>query len=174
MILQPPIVHPVTYDLLIFDADGTLRSCTVPGQPCPNRPGEYGLMPHVRDTMALYDWRTVWVSIVSNQGGVGLGFLSEPTARFLLQETLAEATGQVIGPTQVWMCPHAPQAGCACRKPSPLLLEQAQMPMHSRGLLHGPDQVLYVGDQTSDREAAERAGITFCYAHVFFGWETTP
>jgi FMN phosphatase YigB (HAD superfamily) len=30
--------------------------------------------------------------------------------------------------------------------------------------------VLYVGDMASDREAAERAGIDFCFAGDFFGW----
>jgi len=29
--------------LVIFDADGTLRRCTVPGQPCPNTPNDLTL-----------------------------------------------------------------------------------------------------------------------------------
>lgn len=37
-------VDITTKKLIIFDADGTLRRCTVPGQPCPNKDGEWELM----------------------------------------------------------------------------------------------------------------------------------
>ena len=76
-----------------------------------------------------------------------------------------------VGPHQVFCCPHAPKAGCACRKPAPLLLEQAQMFSHSQGRLHGPDGAVFIGDQASDQEAARRAGIAFVWAKDFFGWE---
>jgi D-glycero-D-manno-heptose 1,7-bisphosphate phosphatase len=172
VILVPPIVHPVPgKTLLLFDADGTLRRCTVPGQPCPNKPGEWELLPNVRETLAVYNWQTTWCAVISNQGGIGLGYLEEAMAMFLLQETLTVATGHPVLPHQVWLCPHAPQAGCACRKPAPLLLERAQLSMHNQGWPHGHQHVLYIGDQESDRDAAERAAIDFCYAHVFFGWE---
>jgi hypothetical protein len=35
------------FGLYLFDADGTLRRTTVEGQPCPNRPYEWELMPNV-------------------------------------------------------------------------------------------------------------------------------
>lgn len=166
--------HPLHYQLYIFDADGTLRRCIVPGQPCPNRPGEWELLPNVVETLACYDWTRLDCAIVSNQGGVGLGYLSEQTALELLADTLNAATGSPVARQQVWLCPHAPKAGCACRKPAPLLLEQAQMFSHSQGRLHGPEQVLFIGDQESDHEAAQRAGIAFIFAEVFFGWEDAP
>lgn len=170
MILAPPITHPVPYRLLIFDADGTLRRCTIPGQPCPNRPGEWELLPNVRDILEPYDVNLVGIDIVSNQGGIGLGYLTESMARFLLQETLSEATGRFIGPDNIWLCPHVPSARCLCRKPAPLLLEHAQTRWHSLGLLDGPEQALFIGDQDTDREAAARAGIAFCWSKDFFGW----
>ena len=66
--------HPFPYQLFIFDADGTLRRCTVPGQPCPNQPGEWELLPNVVETLHHYDWRVRDYAIVSNQGGIGLGY----------------------------------------------------------------------------------------------------
>src|SRR4051794_15098562 len=39
-------------ELVIFDADGTLRYVTVPGQHYPLRPEEWRLMPGVRETLA--------------------------------------------------------------------------------------------------------------------------
>jgi D-glycero-D-manno-heptose 1,7-bisphosphate phosphatase len=166
--------HPLPYAALFFDADGTLRRCTIPGQPCPNKPGEYELLPKVEATLALYDWGATGCSIISNQAGIALGYLCETTARFLLQETLALATDCPIGPGQVLLCPHALTAGCACRKPAPGMLIKAETWWYSRGLLHGPGQCLFVGDMDSDREAAERAGIVFCWAKDFFGWEQEP
>ena len=35
-----------------------------------------------------------------------------------------------------------------------------------------PAQALFIGDQDSDRQAAATAGIDFCWAKDFFGWET--
>lgn len=40
--------------LIMFDADGTLRRCTVPGQPCPNNPDEWELMPNIKETLQLF------------------------------------------------------------------------------------------------------------------------
>lgn len=182
MILTPPIHHPLPFALLLFDADGTLRE-TVVGcqrQPRPpNLPGEWRLLPGVQEVLSLYDWAQVGCAICSNQGGVALGFMTETMARFLLQETLSEATGTPVGPRQVLMCPHAPHAGCACRKPQPLLLQRAihqwqQAQSAREQVLYGLSEVLYVGDQESDWEAAETAGVTFAWAQDFFGWEDTP
>lgn len=175
MIVPPPIRHPIPGKrLLIFDADGTLRRCTVPGQPCPNTSDEWELLPNVVETLDRYDWqgRHIWCAIISNQGGIGLGYLKECTARKLLQDLRVAMFKSNNQPwhTTIELCPHAPAEGCVCRKPSPVMLEAVQMPMHSQGFLHGPDQVLYVGDMESDREAAERAKIDFCWAKDFFGW----
>ena len=70
--------------LYIFDADGTLRRTTVEGLPCPNRPGEWELIPGVRGRLAEIDWGRARFGVASNQGGVGLGYLSLAAARGLL------------------------------------------------------------------------------------------
>jgi histidinol phosphatase-like enzyme len=70
--------------LYIFDADGTLRGCTVPGQPCPNRPGEWELLPGVRERLARIGWDEragPHFAVATNQGGVGLGYFTEREAR---------------------------------------------------------------------------------------------
>ena len=66
------------------------------------------------------------------------------------------------------ICPHAPKAGCTCRKPEPGMLWWL---MGHHGRL--PDEVLFVGDMESDRQAADRAGCRFASAGEFFRW-TTP
>lgn len=170
-VLVPPVVHPVPYGLLLFDADLTLRETVVDGvrqaRP-PNHPSEWGLLPYVRSTLRCYDLTRIGVSIVSNQGGVGLGYLSDASARGMLRATLAEATGTSIQPWQVLMCPHAPRAGCGCRKPHPTLLWQALTAWRAHGLLVGEGDVLVVGDDHVDHEAARQAGFAFSWAQDFF------
>ena len=80
--------------LYVFDADGTLRRTTVPGLACPNRPGDWELIPGVRERLARFDWGPKGVSfgVASNQGGVGLGYLSFETARAMLVETARQAS----------------------------------------------------------------------------------
>lgn len=147
--------------LIIFDADGTLRRCTVPGQPCPNAPGEWELIPGVEKAITQLSERTAF-AVVSNQGGVGLGYLSVEMAGRLLYDMAQEAfpNGDDV---LILICPHAPDAGCDCRKPKPRLLERCM-----NKTLVGPRETLYVGDMESDRQAAENAGCCFMWAADFF------
>lgn len=185
LVLIPPIAHPLAqYKLLLFDADGTLRRCLIPSQPCPNKPGEWELLPNVQATLARYDWTRHSIAVISNQGGVGLGFLSLKRAEELLLDCLMEALRGVPvlpGWRRVFLCPHVPTQGCTCRKPMPWLLVEAMS--HYRLVLRGvvgsqlpllASEVLYVGDQATDMYAAVRAGIAFVHAADFFGWPTTP
>ena len=114
------VKHPVPYRFLIFDCDGTLRRCTVPGQPCPDKPGEWELLPNTRETVQHYPEDALF-GMASNQGGVALGFLDFNQAWNLLM-----ACWQVLGipllRTYTMLCPHHPKAGCPCRKPLPGML----------------------------------------------------
>lgn len=141
------------YKLFIFDADGTLRRCTVPGQPTPNRHDEWELMPNVREVLAQFDWSKHAFGVASNQAGVALGFLSEQVARKLLVNMIFQATGILPQPEIIQMCVHAVDAGCSCRKPQPGMLI-ALMELWKVS----PADTLY-------------AGCDFTWAKWFFGWE---
>jgi HAD superfamily hydrolase (TIGR01662 family) len=163
------------YKLYIFDADGTLRRCTVEGQPCPNKPGEWELIPGVRERL-----RSLWANnmsangaIASNQGGIAFGFLTWNIANTMLHDLADELHKETDLPLQILMCPHHPRGNkkrwvidCACRKPRPGMLYQAMMMYEI-----GPADTLYVGDMDTDRQAAENAGVDFMWAKDFFGWE---
>lgn len=152
--------------LLIFDADGTLRRCTVHDQVCPNRPGEWELMPGVKARMAKFQWSPdLLMGIASNQGGVALGYLSEADAYQLLKDLFVEVSGAWPTTGLIQLCPHAPDAGCECRKPRPLMLQNI---MRAAGF--SPAETVFVGDQVTDEEAAQAAGVNFVTAADFFGW----
>lgn len=147
--------------MIIFDADGTLRRCTVPNQPCPNKPGEWEVIPGVREKIATLP-ESMRFAIVSNQGGVGLGMMTQEVALSMLRDLSDDLFKTRCA---IFACLHAPLSGCICRKPSPMMIFEAMEMLGKKR-----HEALYVGDMDSDCEAAERAGIDFMWAWEFFGW----
>lgn len=153
--------------LYLFDADGTLRRTTVEGQVCPNKPGEWEIIPGVRERLSKITWGEggARFGIASNQGGVGLGYFSYEMAYGLLADMVVEAfnISRPVPPGSIEVCPHAPHANCPCRKPKPLMLVRL---MHRFGARR--DETLFVGDMDRDQEAARRARVRFLWANEFF------
>jgi D-glycero-D-manno-heptose 1,7-bisphosphate phosphatase len=151
--------------LVIFDADGTLRLTTVPGQPCPHAPDEWRLMPGVREQLGAFAWAasSVRVGIASNQDHVGYGLLTAELADTILRDMVLAATdGQVRDPI-VRFCPHTLDIRCECRKPAPGMLLSI---MQTAGA--SPEQSVFVGNAWSDEEAARRAHMRFVHAADLF------
>ena len=155
------------YKLIIFDADKTLRRCTIEGQPTPNREGEWELMPNVKRILAQYSWQRVKLGVASNQAGVHFGFLTARTAYQLLEDMVVEATGLYPPVGSLQICPHDPKENCFCRKPAPGMLFDI---MDNWGV--DRKDTLFVGDMESDEQAARHAGCDFQYASEFFADET--
>lgn len=92
--------------------------------------------------------------VVSNQPGLALGYFSAAQFDALqqaLQRRLREEGGVALD--GFFFCPHAPGAGCECRKPAPGLLLQAEAAL---GLNLARSWM--VGDILNDVEAGQRAG----------------
>jgi histidinol-phosphate phosphatase family protein len=96
-----------------------------------------------------------WLLIgVSNQSGLGRGrfTMAQFTAVMTrLDELLAEEGCPLHG---FFYCPHAPDEGCRCRKPSPGLLAEA-----GRHYRWDPARSWVVGDKVSDVDLALDAGL---------------
>lgn len=94
------------------------------------------------------------IFIITNQSVVGRGLISQDAAREINERLVKEiqfSGGRIDG---VFMCPHAPQDNCNCRKPQPgLLLDAASM--HSIDLQNS----ILIGDALSDILAGQQAGI---------------
>jgi len=93
------------------------------------------------------------VAVATNQSGVGRGLLSAATLDAIhdrMRGAVAAAGGELAG---VFACPHAPDAGCDCRKPAPGLLRQVE---HALGVsLRGCP---VIGDSGRDLDAARAVG----------------
>jgi histidinol-phosphate phosphatase family protein len=64
---------------------------------------------------------------------------------------MVEAAGAKLA--GIYVCPHAPEAGCACRKPAQGLMLQA-----AAELGFDPASAVVIGDKESDIEFGLRAG----------------
>jgi len=97
------------------------------------------------------------VIVVTNQSAIGRGLITEPEA-WMISDRLVAAFqargGRIDG---VYLCPHAPSDGCACRKPLPgMILEAAAA--HDINLARS----ILIGDAVTDLQAAVAAGIPTC------------
>lgn len=155
--------------VVLFDADDTLRRCTVPGQNCPYNEGEWELIPgteeYIRELQRSHPH--LRFGIVSNQGGIASGKVKQRVAAALLRVLLTQLFGEAGW--EGFYCEHASTGNCLCRKPSPYMLLQAAARLGD--LLSDTlqrDEVLYVGDLPTDKQAAEAAGFHFQWADEFF------
>ncbi|EXG81720.1 D-glycero-alpha-D-manno-heptose-1,7-bisphosphate 7-phosphatase [Cryptosporangium arvum] len=134
--------------LVLFDRDGTL---TVDDPPYNGDPASVRLRPSAREALDVLRAEHVPVGVVSNQSGVGRGLLTRAQV-----ESVADRIEQLLGRFDAWVfCPHAPAAGCACRKPAPGLVLAA-----ADALGVAPGDTAVIGDIGADVGAAAAAGAT--------------
>jgi D-glycero-D-manno-heptose 1,7-bisphosphate phosphatase len=93
------------------------------------------------------------VFVVTNQGGVGLGYMTEENLHAVHQKMKEELAREGAVIDEIVYCPHKPREGCACRKPSPTMI----IDLANR---YGIDvtQSFMVGDRETDIEAGIKAG----------------
>jgi D-glycero-D-manno-heptose 1,7-bisphosphate phosphatase len=114
---------------------------------------EFEFLPGVLRAFEQFAALAVPVVVVSNQSAIGRGWQDAESVAVIHQrmvEAIRAAGGRI---DDVLICPHAPEAGCFCRKPNPgLLLNAAQV--------HRFDvrRALMVGDSYRDIQAAQAAG----------------
>ncbi|HVN41670.1 MAG TPA: HAD-IIIA family hydrolase [Steroidobacteraceae bacterium] len=138
---------------VILDRDGVLN-VEAPNRGYITRPESWQWLPGAREALALLTRAGIRVSVATNQSGVGRGLMSaadlEAVHARMRREALA-AGGRIDA---LYACPHAPEAGCPCRKPAPGLIEEAiaaaQVPAC---------ETLVVGDDGRDLQAADAAGV---------------
>ncbi len=93
------------------------------------------------------------VAVASNQSGLGRGLFSRRDLHAMhrkLRRAVA-AEGGTIG--RIVCCPHAPDAGCDCRKPAPGLLRRLSR-LYDTSLAGVP----VIGDSLRDLQAAIAVG----------------
>lgn len=136
---------------VFLDRDGVLNKSY--GRRPPNNPEELVLFPGVPEAIRKLNSAGYLVFVVTNQGGVGLGYMTQETLDAIhakLQAEVAKAGGRF---TEIAACTHKPKEGCACRKPKPgLILDLAER--YNVDLAAS----FMVGDRDMDIQAGKAAG----------------
>lgn len=133
----------------------------------PHKVEDFAFMPDADKAIKLAHQMGHQIFVVTNQGGIGLGFFDIAALRLFHDHMLAEianAGGQI---TDIAFCPHHPKSPdpdmreCECRKPKPgMILELAKK--HQIDL----ERSIMIGDRVTDMDAAHSAG---CHGFLYKG-----
>jgi D-glycero-D-manno-heptose 1,7-bisphosphate phosphatase len=141
------------YTWAILDRDGVLNADR------PDyvlTPADWQPLPGAFEGLAHLGRAGVRLAVATNQSAVGRGLLAPAGLARIHARLLDAAWAAGARIEAIAVCPHAPDAGCACRKPAPGLLLRL-----ARCLRFAPSRAVMIGDQPRDRAAAQAAGMSF-------------
>jgi D-glycero-D-manno-heptose 1,7-bisphosphate phosphatase len=154
--------------LYIFDKDGTLIASL--GKRPANTPAEQRPLPGVVEKLAGLRAAGHRLALASNQGGVAWGFLTPEKAEALMVDC-----AEKMGGLDAWRySPYDSKA--AARRPNSSYAREDESRKPRPGMLLSimaelgvsAAETVMVGDQESDQQAAEAAGVQFAWAEAFF------
>ncbi len=130
---------------ILFDRDGTL----IHDVPYNGDPAKVVPMAGAREAVERLRRAGLKVGVISNQSGIGRGLLTPEQV-----DAVNIRVEQLLGPFDDWfICPHAPEAACPCRKPKPGMVQAA-----ARRWGVEAATLAVVGDIGADVGAATSAG----------------
>jgi D-glycero-D-manno-heptose 1,7-bisphosphate phosphatase len=137
-------------NLVVLDRDGVIN---LDSEHYIKSPEEWKPIAGSLEAIARFTQAGYRVVVATNQSGVGRGLFDMATLN-AVHDKMHKAVNQLGGRIDaVFFCPHAQDAGCACRKPQPgMLLEIAE---RFNAALAG---VPAIGDSLRDLQAARAAG----------------
>jgi D-glycero-D-manno-heptose 1,7-bisphosphate phosphatase len=93
------------------------------------------------------------VAVCTNQAGIGRGILSHDALLRIHAKLAVQLAEHGVALDALEYCPHHPDDGCRCRKPSPGMLLDVMAALGEEAA-----DTLYVGDSLRDVQAAQAAG----------------
>jgi D-glycero-D-manno-heptose 1,7-bisphosphate phosphatase len=135
---------------LFVDRDGTLN----PDLHYLREADRVELYRGVGTALALAHDHGYRVVCVTNQSGIERGFYTDQDVRAIHARLNDLLRPFRAGIDAFYYCPHAPETGCACRKPGTLLFERARDDLHLELATSA-----IIGDRTLDVQAGDRLGL---------------
>jgi D-glycero-D-manno-heptose 1,7-bisphosphate phosphatase len=136
--------------ILLLDRDGVINE---------DRPDyikhrrEFRFYPDALQALRWLREHHIPVVLISNQSGLNRGIISWDNfwdIHTWMLRGILDSGGDMIG---ACYCPHRPEDGCPCRKPSPGMIKRASEIFH-----FSLPETYFIGDHDSDMLAAKRAG----------------
>ncbi len=137
--------------VIFLDRDGTLIHDR-PGHYL-NRPEKLRFYRTTFEALRLLKNAGYTLVIISNQSGLGRGFLTEAALRRIHARMRGELRRHRADLDAIYYCPHHPDDRCRCRKPKPLLALRARREM---GLTF--TGAVMIGDKKADMDLARAIG----------------
>jgi D-glycero-D-manno-heptose 1,7-bisphosphate phosphatase len=138
---------------VLLDRDGTI----IEERNYLSHPDEIKMIPGAAAALRRLKELGLGVAIVTNQSGVSRGYFDEARLTEIhdrLEQLLGEENVRLDG---IYVCPHLPEDGCACRKPEVGLIKKA-----AEELCFDPEWCFVIGDKPCDIEMGRRIGaMTF-------------
>lgn len=130
---------------VFLDRDGTV----IADRHYLSDPEQVELLPGAADAIARLNERGIPVILVTNQSGIGRGFFSQRDYDRVHGRVVEELARSGAHLDAVYVCPHAPDDACDCRKPAPGLFEMAARE-HDLDL----SRSVFIGDRVRDVQPA--------------------
>ena len=137
---------------LLLDRDGVVNAPPAPRYVL-DYDRDFVFVPAFESSVRPFVDAGVPLVVVSNQSCVGRGLISLRDARKIMERMVQELARKGIGVTGYALCPHAPEAGCDCRKPKPGLLLECR-----RRFGVNLAASAFIGDSETDVTAGRAAG----------------
>jgi len=138
---------------LILDRDGVLIEAASPGQYLRSWQDVRPIRGSIRTLFSLRDFGIRPILVMTNQSGIGRGVVRWDEVLDANRAFLDIASSAIDG---FYLCPHAPEDDCDCRKPRDGMVRRAMF-MHD----FDPEKSLVVGDHHDDMGLAEAIGAEF-------------
>lgn len=138
---------------IVLDRDGTI----IEEREYLSHPEQVALIPGVGAALRRLRQMGFGLVMITNQSGVGRGYFEQAQLE-LIHERLNQLLDQEgVQLDRIYVCPHTPDDGCACRKPGTRLIEQA-----AKELGLNLENSIVIGDKDCDVDMGRRVGaITF-------------
>ena len=127
-------------------------------------PDDVRLLPGATEAVRMLNEVGVPAILVTNQSAIARGYLSPMRLEEIHREIGRQLAARSAHLDAIYVCPHHPDEGCACRKPNPGMLERAA---EERSL--DLCRSFMVGDKASDMEAGRRAGCQTVFVLTGYG-----
>lgn len=159
----PPDIRPER-GWLVLDRDGVINRDRADYV---KTPAELEFLPGSLAAIAALGRAGFGIVVATNQSGVGRGLFGAADLEAIhdrLRAEVSAAGGHLAG---IFACPHAPDAGCPCRKPRPGLLERI-----AQWAGVAPATMTVVGDAARDLAAARAVGALAVLVRTGHGEDT--
>ena len=112
------------------------------------------LLQKVHEGLSLLAHSGYKIIIITNQTNIAQGRITEKEFWQINQKAVSLIEKSGVEVLKTYVCPHAANEGCDCRKPAPLMLQQA---MEEFNL--DCSNTFMVGDRDTDIGAGKKAGV---------------